>query len=83
MDTLIVDLCKEPVNPIVTREVNRVVFTRLLLELNGDRHQLAAAIDIEQTEWSRSIGALFGGQPVHNAQVTQVHMASLRMFMNT
>ena len=75
--TLIVDLGKQPVHPAISREEDGVVLSRLLLQLDGDRHQLVIPIHVEQAQWSTSVVALPEREPVQHFHVTEVHMSGL------
>ena len=38
MGTLVVDLSKEPINPVITRQKDGVVLSRIFLQLDGNWH---------------------------------------------
>ena len=77
LGTLVEHLCQQPVNPPITGKEDGVVFTWLLLQLDGYGNQLVTAIDIEQADGCSAILALSGCKSIHDLQVTDVDMSSL------
>ena len=75
--TLVVNLSQQPVNPVITGKEDGVVFSWLLLQLDGYGNQLVIAIDIQQANGSSTILSLTSWETIHDGQVTGVHMSSL------
>ena len=75
--TLVVDLGQQPVYPAISREEDGVVFSRFLLQLDGDRHQLVIPVHVEEAEWSARVVAVSQREPIHHFHVTEVHTPSL------
>ena len=55
MGTLVINLSQEPANPVVTGEEDGIIFTWLLLQLDGYGNQLVTAIDTEQANGSSTV----------------------------
>ena len=75
--TLVIDLGQNPVHPAISREEDGVVRSRLLLQLDGDWHQLVIPIHVEQAQWSTGVVALPEREPVQYFHVAEVHTSSL------
>ena len=74
---LIVDLGQQPVVPAISREEDGVVFSRFLLQLDGDRHQLVIPVHVEEAEGNTREVALPEREPFQYFHVTEVHTPSL------
>ena len=75
--TLVIDLGQHPVHPAISREEDGVVFSRLLLQLDGDWHQLVIPIHVEQAQWSTGVVAVPEREPVQYFHIAEVHTSSL------
>ena len=78
--TLVIDLGQHPVHPAISREEDGVVFSRLLLQLDGDWHQLVIPIHVEQAQWSTGVVAVPEREPVQYFHIAEVHTSSLVVY---
>ena len=83
MCTLIVDLSQQPIHQPITWEEDRIIFSRLLFELNCNGHQLFAGVDVEEADWCTRRLAFPWWQSFKYLQVTDVHMTSLCMVIQS
>ena len=77
MCTLVVDLGKEPIQPLVGGKEDGVLVSWLLLQLDGNRNKLATPIHIEEAHGSWAELAITGSKSFHDLQVANIDVSSL------
>ncbi len=78
MGILVVDLCQQPVNPVISGQEDGVILSWFLLELDGNGNQLVISIHVQQTDWSRAVVVIPARKAIHYLHVTDVHTTSLK-----
>ncbi len=78
MGILVVDLCQQPVNPVISGQEDGVIFCWLLFELDGNGNKLVVSVHVQQTDWNGAVVVLPARKAIHYLHVTDVHMASLK-----
>ena len=72
MSSLVENLSKEPVNPVITGEKDGIIFSWLLFQLDGYRYQLVVAIDVEQAYRSSAVVILLRWDSFQDLQITKL-----------